>query len=180
MKRSVSLLLSAIAILSCKKSPEAEYGNFKSEKVSKTASFVVNDTIEKVFPLFGAFEERKWETNWDPILIYPDQEIIEEGTSFKIKGHGHDNETEFLWIVTKYDPELHLIQYLVSTPNRYWTITVKCKSLDNEMKTNITVTYSYFGLNEKGNELNTSGLEKMYQRNLQDWADAINNYLKRN
>ena len=66
-----------------------EKENFKSERVTKTASFVVNSNIENVFPLFGAFEERKWEPNWEPILIYPDKEIIEEGTTFKIKGHGH-------------------------------------------------------------------------------------------
>jgi hypothetical protein len=51
--------------------------------------------------------------------------------------------------------------------------------MDAETKTRATVTYSYFGLNSKGNELNKSGLEKMFEHNLQDWADAINIYLSK-
>ncbi len=153
-------------------------GNFKSERVSKTASFIVEATIEKVFPLFDAFEERKWVPGWAPTLIYPDKEIIEEGTTFKTKGPGNGAEAEFLWIVIKFDPVAHLVQYLVSTSNRFWTILVKCEDLDNGKKTNTTVTYSYTGLNEAGNELNKSSLGKMYERDLQDWGEAIDRYLE--
>lgn len=108
MKVSHTLLFIVIVILGCKNT-DMEKGNFKSERVTKSVSFVVNSTIQKVFPLFGAFEERKWEPNWDPILVYPDKEIIEEGTTFKIEGHGHGSETEYLWIVTKYEEQSHLI-----------------------------------------------------------------------
>ena len=74
----------------------------------------------------------------------------------------------------------HLVQYLVSTENRFWTITVECESIENNMKTNATVTYSYIGFNEEGNEFNRNNLEKMYKENLNDWAEAINNYLAKN
>ncbi|RPH32073.1 MAG: hypothetical protein EHM93_10850 [Bacteroidales bacterium] len=149
---------------------------FKAEKVSRTETFVVSGKIEIVFPLFGAFEERKWEPTWNPILIYPSEEVIEEGTTFKTDGR--DDETEFLWRVSKYEKDLHLIQYLVSTENRYWTITVKCSKYNNEDKTNVTVTYTFIGLNIKGNELNKVHIQSMYEYNLKDWADAINKYLK--
>ncbi|MFC2136404.1 hypothetical protein ACFLTH_17455, partial [Bacteroidota bacterium] len=109
-------------------------------------------------------------------LIYPDTEIIEEGTTFKTKGHGH-GESEFIWRVSKYEPENFLIQYLVSTENRYWTITVECKSIE-ENKTSAEITYTYIGLNEKGNELNEHSLNSMYKNDLKDWEEEINNYLK--
>ena len=179
MKKAVIILLTVCFTIGCKFQTDMEQSNFKAEKVSKTSSFVVNSNIEKVFPLFGAFEERKWEPNWDPILIFPEKEIIEEGTTFKIMGHGRGSESEYLWIVTKYDISAHLIQYLVSTNNRFWTITVECESIENATKTKTTVVYSYIGLNARGNELNKSNLERMYQQNLQDWADAINNYLQK-
>ena len=159
----------------------AENASFKAERISKTASFIVNANIDEAFPLFGAFEERKWAPGWEPILIYPDKEIIEEGTTFKVKahghGHGHGDESEFLWTVTKYDTTTHLVQYLVSTSNRFWTITVLGENTEEVLKTKVIVTYSYTGLNEKGNKLNKSSLEKMYENNLQDWAVAINKYL---
>jgi len=154
--------------------------NFTSERATKTASFAVYETIDKVFPLYGAFEERKWIPTWKPMLIYPDKEIIEEGTTFKldVSGHGHGSESEYLWIVTKFVPEDYLIQYLVSTENRFWTITVKSNSIENNTKTNTTVTYTYTGLNAKGNKLNKQSIKEMYKDNLQDWGDAINNYFQ--
>ncbi len=175
------LFFSAFVLLSCHQNVDLEKKSFRSEKVSKTASFTLNSSIEQVFPLFGAFEERKWEPNWEPILIYPEQEIIEEGTTFKIKthghGHGHGNESELLWIVTKFNPQTYLIQYLVTTSNRFWTITVQCQKNGSDEKTKATVTYAFTGLNATGNELNKASLDRMYQHDLQDWAKAINSYL---
>lgn len=148
---------------------------FKAEKVSKTATIILNEKIEKVFPLFGAFEERKWAEGWDPELIYPSTEIIEEGTTFKTKGQGTD-EPEFIWRVTKYQPEQFLIQYMVSTENRYWTITIICKPVDDN-KTSAVVTYSFIGLNEIGNKYNKEALQRMYKHSLKDWEEEINRYL---
>lgn len=150
--------------------------NFKAERISKTATITLNGNIKDVFLLFDAFEERKWEPDWDLTLIYPEREVIEEGTTFKTEGHGHE-EAEFLWIVSKYQPKNYLIQYLVSTSNRFWTITVKCNQLDNN-KTKAEVTYSFTGLNEKGNKINKQSLDRMYAHNLKDWEEAINYYLK--
>ncbi|MEM7298669.1 MAG: hypothetical protein AAF391_10440, partial [Bacteroidota bacterium] len=101
-----TIILMAIGLWSCHGETPLVQEDFKAERVSKTASFTVDGAIEEVFPLFGAFEERKWEPDWKPILIYPDQEIIQEGTTFKVNahGHGHGGESEFLWIVTKFDP----------------------------------------------------------------------------
>ena len=150
--------------------------NFKAERILRTATITLNGNIKDVFPLFDAFEERKWEPDWDLTLIYPEREVIEEGTTFKTEGSGH-GEGEFLWIVSKFQPENYLIQYLVSTPNRHWTITVNCNPLENN-KTKAEVTYSFIGLNEKGNEINRQSLKKMYAYNLKDWEEAINYYLK--
>lgn len=162
--------------MACKTHAQAmDSSYFKSEKVSKTSTISLNATIDKTFPLFGAFEERKWANGWKPHLIYPSTEIIEEGTTFKTNGHGH-SEKEFIWRVSKYDPEKHLIQYLVSTENRYWTITVKCSPAADH-KTKAEITYSFIGLTALGNEINKHSLEAMYKENLNDWQDNINYYL---
>lgn len=150
---------------------------FKSEKILQTAEITLNGKIEFVFPLFGAFEERKWANGWDPVLIYPSAEIIEEGTTFKTQAHDH-GEAEYIWRVTKYEPEKYLIQYLVSTENRYWTITIKCKPTGSN-KTSAEISYSYISLNELGNKINEHSLQRMYQYNLKDWADEINSYLRK-
>jgi hypothetical protein len=84
MKRVLIFSLVTIIVMGCNRSTNMANSQFKSEKTSKTASFVVDSNIKEAFPLFGAFEERKWAEGWEPILIYPDKEIIEEGTTLKL------------------------------------------------------------------------------------------------
>jgi hypothetical protein len=151
--------------------------DFKAKKVSQTASILCKGNIEKVFPLFGAFEERKWAEGWELSLIYPEVERIEEGTTFKTEGN--NEEPEYLWRVVKYYPGNHLIQYLVSTDNRFWTITVACKP-EKENETTAAVTYTFIGLNEKGNRLNAEHIARMYKSNLKDWEEELNKYLLKN
>lgn len=153
--------------------------NFKSERLSRTATFNVNGNIETVFPLFGAFEERKLDHSWKPELIYPDSEIISKGTTFRtyVQHEHSSSEKEFIWHVINYQPDRHLIEYLVSTSNRIWNVEVFCVPVSNQ-QTNIIVTYTYIGLNELGNELNKKAIEDMFKNNLKDWEEGINHYLK--
>lgn len=154
-----------------------EVSDFKSEKIAKTATIILNGNIENVFPLFNPIEEQKWAPVFKPHFIFPSDESVQEGMSFKTAGHG--DEPEFLWVITKYNKEDHLIQYLVSTSNRYWTITVACKQAGDDLaQTSAEITYAYFGLNEKGLTLNKMHLDRMYAKSLKDWEEAINNYLK--
>jgi hypothetical protein len=152
-----------------------ENTNFTAKKVSRTATITINGTMETVFPLFGAFEERKWANGWNPTLIYPATETIEEGTTFKTPSHGHE-EKEFLWRVSKYDSNRHMIQYLISTENRYWTITIQCNRL-YASQVLAEITYTFIGLNELGNTLNQKAIDRMYENDLKDWEEDINYYL---
>jgi hypothetical protein len=157
-----------------KKKPNVEA--FKSSNISQYATIELNGNIKNVFPLFGAFEERKWAEGWYPEVVYPNTELLIEGTAFYTKGN--EVEQNYLWIVTKYNPEKYFIQYLVSTTNRFWTIDVSCKKT-SEDKTEATVTYSYTSLNSQGHSLNVKGLEAIYSQNLINWQNAINTYLKK-
>jgi len=150
---------------------------FKSEKVSQTDSIILNGNIKKVFPLFGAFEERKWADGWNPTLVYMATDTIEEGTTFKTASHGF-GEPGYIWRINKYEPQRALIQYLVTCPNRYWTITVKCRQIAAN-KTLAKITYSFIGLNETGNHLDKHFLDKIYEHRLKDWEQAINSFLSK-
>ena len=144
-------------------------------RISDTAKILVNGNIADVFPLFGAFEERKWAKGWNPTLVYPSTESIQHGTTF-ITPATNSLEVEFLWRVSKFDPQICLIQYTVLTDNRYWTITIVCTSISKQ-QTEAEITYSYTGFNDLGNQLNKNALEKMYQNRLKDWEEDINKYL---
>lgn len=164
-----------LALAACQSKTNMNEQKFKAERDSRTATITVNGTIDNVFPLFGAFEERKWAEGWNPTLIYPSEEVMEEGTTFRTKASGK-LEREFLWRVSKYDPQLFLVQYLVSTENRYWTITVQCTETPEHITT-AEITYTFTGLNPLGNTLNVESINNMYAANLKDWEEALNYFL---
>ncbi len=173
MKMQIFIMSAAVLLGSCHH-PLKDPG-FVSERIEKTATIILKGKPEQVFPLFGAFEERKWAEGWQPVLVYPDKEIILEGTTFLTHGHGH-GENKFTWIVNRYDPANFMIQYLVWSDNRHWTITVDCKA-EAENLTSASITYQFTGHNATGNKINRRLLDNMYAHNLRDWADAINQYL---
>src|SRR6516225_10013819 len=98
---------------------------------TQTATITINGDIEKVFPLFGAYEEKKWAKGWQPTPVYPSTETIEEGTTFRTPGH-LPGENEYIWRVSKYDTRNHIVQYMVYASERCWTITVQCTGVGRQ------------------------------------------------
>ncbi|MFZ6001691.1 MAG: hypothetical protein ACOYW3_14370 [Bacteroidota bacterium] len=146
----------------------------QAERVQRTASFVVKAPIEKAFPLFGPVREKEWAAGWEPQIIYSNHPEVEEHMIFKTPPR-HDGESEYIWIVTQYQPRDYFIEYTVSTLQRVWFITVKCESQNDH--TRVSVTYSYTGLTPEGNQMNKQALDRMYANNLKDWEEAINYFL---
>ncbi|MFZ1081626.1 MAG: hypothetical protein WAO19_06850 [Candidatus Kryptoniota bacterium] len=153
-----------------------EQATFIAKRVSKSATITLKGPIERVFPLFGPVEEKKWADGWNPVVLYPTSGELEEGMVVTTQGHGH-GEAVFAWIVSKYETENHLIEYIVSTANRYWVITIRCFA-SSDTETKATIQYTYTGLTPIGNEINKHAIEKRYERDLKDWEEAINHYLK--
>lgn len=147
--------------------------DFVSERISKTAFFMVDGKIKDVFPLFGPIKEKLWAEGWDPQTIFSSGALVEEHMIFRTRVN--TPEKYYTWVVTQFRPDEHLVEYTVSTPNRIWFIRVQCKPVGEQTKA--TVTYTYTGLNAEGNELNTNALAKMYETDLRDWQEAINYYL---
>jgi len=148
---------------------------FKAERVFRSASIVLHGPIDTVFLLFGPVEEEKWEDDWTPTILYPPSKEVEEGMVFTTQAHTR-GETRFAWIVSKYQPDNHLVEYIVSTENRCWVIHIQCIAM-SAIQTQALIKYTFTGLTPLGNEINKQSIEKMYERNLADWEEAINYYL---
>jgi hypothetical protein len=144
----------------------------KPERISQSSEIVIDSVVENVFPLFGPLLEMEWAIGWEPRIIFLDQPNVAEHMIFQTKSHyGED----YLWAVTQYVPERYFIEYTVTAVDRIWFIRVECKEAG--LKTEATITYTYTGLNEKGNRRNREALDKMFVSDLKDWQDAINYYL---
>lgn len=146
----------------------------QAQRLTRTATFTIQREVTSVFPLFGPIRKMEWASGWNPHVLYSENPEVELHMMFKTEGK-HPDEPEYLWIVTRYEPEAYLIEYTVSTQNRVWFITVCCESVSFE--TRVTVTYSYTSLNRIGHERNQEMINCMFSHNLNDWKEAIDHYL---
>jgi len=146
------------------------------KQISNSARIILNDSIEKVFPLFSPLEEKKWDNSWNPDFLYPPKGEFVENLVFKTKSN-NKIEKEFNWIISYLNAKDYLVIYNVFTENRVWTIKVQCADIEKN-KTEAEITYTFTGLNEKGIEINRESLETMYEKKLKDWEIAINYFLE--
>ena len=149
---------------------------FKSARISRTSSIILNAPLKKVFPLFGPIREKEWAAGWEPRVLYATTDL-EEYMVFKTRSH-HGQEPNFTWTVSKYLPDQAFIEYTVFTPERLWWVTINCCEGKDLETTEAKITYTYTGLTEHGNALNEKALATMYRRDLKDWQAAINHYLE--
>ena len=149
--------------------------DFVAERITRSASLVINGNIhDDVFPLFEPVREREWAEGWEPEIIYSENDRVEEHMIFQTPGL--PGEGKYTWVITQFNPQRHLIEYMASSTGRIWFVRVLCE--EEEDKTIATVSYTYTGLTEEGNLRNQQALEKMFKHNLKDWEEAINHYLK--
>ncbi len=150
---------------------------FKSKRITKTSIIKLDAPMKKVFPLFGPVEEMKRAEGWNPHILYSTGDHVAEHMVFKTKTHAQ-GETDYTWIVSKYSPEKSLIEYTVFTTERLWHIAIECRQNAADQTTAADITYTYTGLTEKGNHRNEKALQAMYAKDLKEWEEAINYYLK--
>lgn len=148
--------------------------SFVPVRIQRSATILLDDLIEKVFPLFGPVREMEWADGWAPEILYGSNEA-EAHMIFRTRSH-ECAEEYYQWVIGNYDPFNYSIEYIVSSPGRVWFITVHCTARENQ--TLATITYSYCGLTEDGHRDNRFAMEKMFASNLSDWEHAINYYLK--
>jgi hypothetical protein len=151
---------------------------FKASKLSQTAVIRLHGNSEQVFPLFGPVREKDWADGWDPHILHTDSENIAEHMVFQTHSHLVDEKGLYTWIVSKHAPDMGLIEYTVFTDTRLWWITILCQEKSDGKHCEATITYTFVGLNECGNERNATALATMYKHDLKDWEHAINHYLE--
>lgn len=166
--------LKLIFLLSVMMNSVSAQSVFQPKRIQRSATIVVKTTIDKAFPLFGPVREREWAEGWEPQIIYSTHPEWEEHMIFTTNGK-HSNEDRYLWVVSQFKPSEYFIEYTVSTSQRVWFITVRC--MPDSENTRVSVTYTYTGLTEEGNQLNQSAMARMFAHNLKDWEEEINQYL---
>jgi len=136
----------------------------------------MNVPIADIFPLFSPEGEKHWVPGWDYENVMGTTELSDDYV-FLTKTHDHGT-SDAIWIVKKYDPKLHFVQfYKIEPGEKIGVVTVKCTELEAS-KTMIRVTYKYLALSKGGEEFITVFNESTYEKFIDEWQKFLTNYFK--
>jgi len=144
------------------------------KSISHTKTFEMDFPIAELFPLFSPEGEKHWVPGWDYENVMGKTELCEDYV-FLTKTHDHGT-TDAIWIVKKYDPESHFVQFYKIEPEaKIGVVTVKCTEMGSS-KTNIQVTYKYLALSKTGEEFVAGFNESVYEEFIGEWERLLWNY----
>jgi hypothetical protein len=145
-----------------------------SKTVSHTAEFEIDQPVQAVFPLFSPEGERLWAPGWD-YENFMGTNQLQEDDIFLTRAHDHA-ANEAIWIVKRYEPEAHRVQYYKIEPGeKVGIIEVTCVR-SGPRSSKVRVTYRYTGLSESGNRFVARFTKKDYQAFIEDWKRLIEAY----
>jgi hypothetical protein len=143
-------------------------------KIQHTELFEIAQPIQELFPLFSAEGEKKWVPGWSYENIMSSTELHEDYV-FITKTHDHAT-TDAIWVVKKYEPENHCVQfYKVEPEDKVGIIEVVCTQI-TDTKTEVQVTYEYIGLSDKGNLFIKDFTSSKYKEIIAEWKSLLDTY----
>ncbi len=143
--------------------------------IKHTASFEIREPAKRLFPLFSAEGEKRWVPGWDYQNLMGGIELHEDYV-FTTKCHDHA-ASEAIWIVKRYVPERHLVQfYKVEPGDKLGVIEVRCTELDQSL-TRVDVSYEYIGLSPAGDEFIAQFSSTQYKAFIAEWKRLLLRYL---
>ena len=151
--------------------------SFQPKRISRSAQITVDAPLNQAFALFGPVREKDWAEGWDPELIDPTDELVQERMVFTTQSHFGQEEPDDVWIVSTYSLGDAFIEYTVFCHEHVHWIEVVCEETADGTKTRAEITYTYLGLTDRGNSLSKVTLDLVFERDLRDWEEAINHYL---
>ncbi len=142
--------------------------------ISHTKTFEMPLPVADLFPLFSPEGETYWVPDWDYQNVMGTTELSEDYV-FLTKTHDHAT-SDAIWIVKKYDPESHLVQfYKIEPQEKIGVVTVTCAELGAE-RTDIQVTYKYIALSKTGESFIDAFNENAYEKFMDEWQQLLLKY----
>jgi len=146
--------------------------------VEHSKSFIINQPVDILFPLFSAEGEKLWVPGWDYHNVMGSTDLHEDYV-FITQNHDHAS-SKAVWIVKRYEPQNYLIQfYKVESEDKVGVITVQCSPLE-ESKTEVIVSYKYTGLTEKGNAFVREFTPQKYEEFIDEWQKLLRLHFEQN
>ena len=145
-------------------------------RIKHEEEFQVEQPIDILFPLFSAEGEKYWVPGWDYKNIMGATELHEDYI-FVTENHDHTS-SDAIWLVKRHDPDTHYVEfYKVEPEDKVGIIAVRCTAI-SPSKTNVSVSYEYIALSEKGNQFVSSFTKEDYKEFIGEWKQLLDKYFQ--
>jgi hypothetical protein len=134
-------------------------------------TFTADAPFDQVVPLFGANEERKWSSGWNPQFIYPTPAHDQQGMVFTV-AHGQFTS---VWVNTALDLTAGHIQYSYVLNDAMAVLIDIHVTRQGASKTGVTVVYERTALIPEANE-HVQHFAKQDEGAGKEWGDAMSAY----
>ncbi len=172
----LNLLLTSVALLAgAMAARQAEAQDAKATALVHSHNeftFVAKASYDQVFPLFGAWEEKKWAEEWEPQFVYPATPSDQPGMVFTV-AHGG---VKSVWTNTAFDAASGHVQYVYVIPDALVTVVDIHLTKGATNETNVSVVYERTALTAEAND-HVAHLAKRDAESRSEWEGAINGYL---
>jgi hypothetical protein len=144
--------------------------------IKHEVAFQVDQPIDILFPLFSAEGEKHWVPGWDYKNIMGSTDLHEDYI-FVTENHDHAS-SDAIWLVKRYDPDSHYVAfYKVEPEDKVGIIAVRCDAI-SQSKTNVSVSYEYIALSEKGKQFITGFTKQDYKEFIDEWKQLLDKYFQ--
>jgi hypothetical protein len=107
-------------------------------------------------------------------MIYSQSGLVEAGAVFSTAQEG---EADTFWIVTKHDPNLHIVEFVRFTPNaKTCVLNIKVRAKE-ERYSYVDITYIYTGIAPAGNMFIDQFTEDQFLEAVVFWEKSMNYFL---
>ncbi len=149
----------------------------KPVRVKRSYTQTLTGAPDAVFPLLCPVREVEWVKGWDPRLVISESGLVEEDCVFVMP----DQPADSVWIVTRWDPEAHEVEFVKVTPGlavgRIHITLVGAGT--GEESTMAEVSHEYTALSEAGEEFVGRFTQAHYEAFMKEWEMELNDFLGR-
>jgi hypothetical protein len=143
-------------------------------QIKYTEDIQISQPVEVLFPLFSAEGEKHWVPGWDYKNIMGGTDL-HENYIFITENHDHA-ASDAIWLVKKHVPDNYFVEfYKVEPEEKVGIISVKCNSISGS-ETNVSVSYEYIALSEKGREFVANFTSEKYKEFIGEWKRLLEKY----
>ena len=149
--------------------------NFQARREIRMYSFCVQAKRAELFPLFCPQRELEWLEGWSYNMVYSSTGFSEQDCVFKT-----DNAVEgpAVWFATQHQTP-QIVEYVKIAPQALaLRMTIELLAIAADV-TEVSVTCSFTGLTEQGNQCIEQYVAELYPNRMKIWQQSLEQYFKK-